>query len=62
MLRIRMRDPVLFDPWIRDPEWKKIQILDPGSAINIIDHISMSLVTIIRVKMLKFIVADPDPL
>jgi hypothetical protein len=39
-----------FDLWIRDPEWKNSGTLDPGSAINIPDHISMSLITIICVK------------
>jgi hypothetical protein len=36
VLRIRIRDPVLFDPWIRD-EKKQIQFFDadpdPGSGI-----------------------------
>ncbi len=32
VLRIRIRDWVLFDPWIRDPGWEKvsIRIRDPG--------------------------------
>jgi hypothetical protein len=50
MLRIRIQDQLLFCPWIRDPEGKKIRILYPGSAMNIPDHISKSLVTIIWVK------------
>jgi hypothetical protein len=35
VLRIRIRDPMLFDPWIRDPDqgWKK-----SGSGMNIPDH------------------------
>jgi hypothetical protein len=42
----------LFDPWIRDPGWVKNQ--DP-------DHISESLETIFRIKLLKFFDAVPDP-
>jgi hypothetical protein len=38
----------LFDPWIRDPGWVKNQ--DPGSGMNILDHISESLETICWVK------------
>jgi hypothetical protein len=46
VLRIRIRDPVLFnhgirflfDPWIRDPGEVKSQ--DPGSGMNNPDHIS----------------------
>jgi hypothetical protein len=35
---------------------------DPGSGINIPDHISQRLVTIFwGVKILKFFVADKDP-
>jgi hypothetical protein len=37
---LRIRDPVLFDPWIRDPKWLKNQDLD---------HISESLETIFGV-------------
>jgi hypothetical protein len=38
----------------------KIQILNPGSPINILDHIFKSLVRIFGLKMLKFFVANPD--
>jgi hypothetical protein len=36
---------VLFDPWIRDPEWEKvsIRIRDPGSGMNNPDHIFLEL-------------------
>jgi hypothetical protein len=48
-----------FNPWIRDG--KKIRTLDPGSTINIPDQISKCFITIIGLKMLKFFVADLDP-
>jgi hypothetical protein len=35
---------------VAGPGWKKIQILDLGSAINNLDHIFQSFVTIIWVK------------
>jgi hypothetical protein len=35
--------------------------LDPGSGMNIPDHISESLETIFRIKILKFFDADVDP-
>ncbi len=38
---------------------EKIQIWDPGSGINIPDHISESVISIIWVKILKFFVGDP---
>jgi hypothetical protein len=31
VLWIRIRDPMLFDPWIRYPGWVKNQDPDPGS-------------------------------
>jgi hypothetical protein len=35
---------------------------DPGSGINIPDHISQRLVTIfLGVEILKFVIADQDP-
>jgi len=34
-----IRDPVLFDPWIRDPEMGESQHPDPGSGMNNPDHI-----------------------
>ncbi len=39
MLRIRIRDPVLFLP--QDPGWKKIRIRDerPGSCLRIRDPV-----------------------
>jgi hypothetical protein len=49
---LRIRDPVPFDPWSRDPKWVKNQDLD---------HISESLETIFWVKILKFFDADVDP-
>jgi hypothetical protein len=67
VLRIRIRDPCLFDPWIRDPGWVKNQ--DPGSGMgkksgsgswmNNPDQISESLETIFGVKMLKYFDVDP---
>jgi hypothetical protein len=39
----------------------KIQILNPGSPINILDHIFKSFLRIFGLKMLKFFVADSDP-
>jgi hypothetical protein len=42
----------LFDPWIRDPGWVKNQDPDPGSGMNIPDHIFESLETIFWVKIL----------
>jgi hypothetical protein len=53
VLRIRIRDRCLFDPWIRDPGWvPKNQDPDPGSrsGMNIPDHISESLGTIFWAK------------
>jgi hypothetical protein len=47
VLRIRIRDP---GSWIRDPGWVKNQ--DPGSGINILDHIFENLETIFWVKVL----------
>jgi hypothetical protein len=34
LMRIPIRDPEFFLPWIRDPSWKNS---DPGSGINIPD-------------------------
>jgi hypothetical protein len=34
---------------------------DPGSGINIPDHIFKSFASIFRLKVTKFFVADPDP-
>jgi hypothetical protein len=52
-----------FDPWVRDPGWKKSRsrIRDLHSAINIMGHISKSVVKLFGLKMLKFCVTDPDP-
>jgi len=57
VLRIRIRDTVLFDPWIRitDLGWGKNP--DPESKMNIPDHISE---TIFGVKN-TLIDADPEP-
>jgi hypothetical protein len=49
------------NPWIRDPRWVKNQDQDPGSEMNIPDHISESLETSFWVKILKFFDADLDP-
>jgi hypothetical protein len=57
VLRIRIRS--LFDPWILDPGWVKNQ--DPGSEMNISDHISESLEAFYWLKILIFFDADPDP-
>ncbi len=54
MLRIRIRDPVPFDPWIRDPGWVKNQV--PGSGRNIPDRIPESLEPIFCVEN-----TDPEP-
>ncbi len=51
---LRIRDSVLFDPWIWDPEWKSP---DLGSGINILEHISESVISVIWVKIPKFFVA-----
>ncbi len=47
VLRIQIRDPVPFKPWIRDPGWVKNPDPDPGSgsSINNQDYISKSLET-----------------
>jgi hypothetical protein len=39
----------------------KLQIWDPGSGINILDHISESFVLIFWVKNTFIFVAEPDP-
>jgi hypothetical protein len=52
---LRIRDPVPLDP-----EWVKYHDPDPGSGINIPNHISESLETIFWVKILKFFDADPE--
>jgi hypothetical protein len=39
VIRIRC----FFDPWVRDPGWVKNQDPDPGTGMNILDHISESL-------------------
>ncbi len=51
---LRIRDPVLFDPWIRDPGWAKIRIRDeqPGSYIREIRNNFLGLI-------LGFFDADP---
>jgi hypothetical protein len=40
----------LFEPWIRDPEW--VKKFGSGSGMNNLEHISESLKTIFRVKIL----------
>ncbi len=74
-LRIRIRDPVLFDPWIRDPGWTS-QIIFPrvwklflglkrvpeSFWMNIPDYFYESLETFSRVKKRVpgiFLVLDP---
>ncbi len=58
MLRIRIRDPVPFDPWIRDPGWVKIKIRirdeHPGSYFR-------EFKTNFWVKILTFFDVDGDP-
>ncbi len=39
MLRIRIRDPVPFDPWMRDPGLVKSQDTESGSGMNNPAHI-----------------------
>ncbi len=48
-----IRDPVLFDPWIRDPESGMDKNSGSGSGINNPNHIPESLETV------KFFDADP---
>jgi hypothetical protein len=65
VLRFRIRDlgseiRCLFDPWIRDPGWVKNQDPDPGSRMNIPNHISETLETVFWIKILKFFYADAD--
>jgi hypothetical protein len=43
-----------FDPWIRDGK-------KSGSGMNIRDNFSKSLETVLRLKILKFFDANPDP-
>jgi hypothetical protein len=47
----------LFHPWIRDPGW--IKKSGSRSGMNNPDHISESLDTIFRVKILDIFDADP---
>ncbi len=61
MLWIRIRDPVLFGPWTRDPGWRKFQSQDPGSGMNIPDLICENLVLVFGLKIHKLFDADPDP-
>jgi hypothetical protein len=65
VLRIRIRDPVPFDPWIRDPGWVESQHPDPGSGMNNPDHIFQSLETIFFVflglKYLNTLMRIRDP-
>jgi hypothetical protein len=44
---------------VADPGLLKNQDPDPGSGMNIPDHISDSLETVSGLKILKFV--DPDP-
>jgi hypothetical protein len=55
VLRIRIRDPVHF--WPLDPGMGKKS--GSGSGMNNPDHITQSLETIFRVKILSFFDADP---
>ncbi len=52
VLRIRIRDPVPF--WPLHPGSGMVKNQDPGSEMNISDHISESLETIFVLKILKF--------
>jgi hypothetical protein len=66
---LRIRDPVLFYPWIRDGKKSVSEIRDPrsGIPIQILEHVCdyESLVMIVGFKLLEFcvssFVADPDP-
>jgi hypothetical protein len=40
---------------------EKFQIWDPGSGINIQNHISENLLSVFGLKINTFVVADPDP-
>ncbi len=56
-LRIRIRDPVPLDPvWV-----KKNQDPDPGSRMNIPNHISESLETFLGKKYLNSLMRIRDP-
>jgi hypothetical protein len=60
VLRIRILDPVLFlllDPGLV-PGWKKIQIQDQGSGMNIPELIFENLASVFGLKILKFFDAD----
>ncbi len=59
VLGIRIRDPVLFDPWIRDPGWVESQHPDPGSGMNNPNHIFYLEIIFLGVKIVKFFDADP---
>ncbi len=61
VLHIRIRDPESWDFWTPDRDPGRKKYFDPGSKVNILDHISESLITIIWVKTLEFFVEDPDP-
>jgi hypothetical protein len=54
VLRILIRDPVIFDSWIRDadPGWKK----NPDPVSEIQDHISESFVQVFGLNILKLFV------
>ncbi len=58
--RIQLRDPV--PVWPRDPGWVKNQDPDPGSGMNIPDHISESFETIFWVKntLMRIPIRDPE--
>jgi hypothetical protein len=53
VLRIRIRDPVFFDPGNQDP--------DPGAGMNSPENFPKSLETVFWVKIFKFFYTDPDP-
>jgi hypothetical protein len=56
---LRIRDPVPF--WPLDPGWVKDQDPDPGSGMNILDHISDSLEAIFWVKSSLMWIRNRDP-
>ncbi len=57
-----IRNPVLFDPWIRDPVWVNYRNPDPGFRIGMNNpaHISGSLETIFWLKYLNSLMRIRD--
>ncbi len=57
-LRVRWNGSSVADP---DPGWVRNRYPDPGSGMNIFDHISENLEQYFWVKIFKFSNADPKP-